>query len=62
MEIKSPGNLPKDKLLILYCGCAHEEDSSDVAMQLIKFDYKKIMLLEGGWLRWVELGYPVEKN
>jgi rhodanese-related sulfurtransferase len=62
MEIKSPGNLPRDKLLILYCGCAHEEDSSDVAMQLIKFDYKRIMLLEGGWLRWVDLGYPVEKK
>ena len=62
MEITSPGNLPKDKLLILYCGCAHEEDSADVANQLMEFGYKNMKLLEGGWLKWVELGYPVEKK
>ncbi len=62
MEIESSGNLPKDKLLILYCGCAHEEDSAHVANQLMKFGYKNIKLLEGGWLKWVELGYPIEKK
>ena len=63
LEITSAGDLPKDKLLILYCACAHEEDASDVAMQMIeRFGYEKIMLLEGGWLRWVELGYEVEKG
>jgi rhodanese-related sulfurtransferase len=63
MQIKSAGNLPKDKLLVLYCACTHEEDASDVAMQLItKFDYTKIMLLDGGWMKWVELGYPQEKG
>ena len=62
-EIPSPANiLPKTKLLILYCGCSHEEDSSDVAMQLIKRGYTKIMLLDGGWNRWIELGYPTEKG
>lgn len=60
-EIPSPRDLPKDKLLVLYCGCAHEEDSIDVATQLIKRGYTKIMLLEGGWLKWTELGLPVEK-
>jgi rhodanese-related sulfurtransferase len=63
MQINYTGNLPRDKLLILYCACAHEEDSSDVAMQLVNnFGYKSIMLLEGGWLRWKELGYPTEKG
>jgi rhodanese-related sulfurtransferase len=33
-DIKSPGNLPKNKALILYCDCAHEEDSSDFAKGL----------------------------
>lgn len=63
MEIPQPTNLPKDKLLVLYCACTHEEDAGDVAMQLItKYGYKNILLLQGGWLRWMELGYPVEKG
>ncbi len=63
MEIKRPGNLPRNKLLILYCACAHEEDSTDVATQLTKkFGYKDVKLLEGGWLQWLKLGYSVEKG
>ena len=63
MQVKGPVDLPRDKVLILYCACSHEEDSGEVADQLIKkFGYKDIKLLEGGWLRWVELGYPIEKK
>ena len=83
MDIKSPGNLPKDKTLILYCDCGHEEgfndvtkhltgnvsfctaddDSTDVAEQLMsKFSYKSIKILEGGWSKWQQLGYPVDKK
>jgi rhodanese-related sulfurtransferase len=61
-QIKAPINLPRNKLLILYCACTHEEDSTDVANQLMEFGYNNIKLLEGGWLRWVELGYPTEKK
>ena len=62
-EIEEPGNLPKNKLLILYCACTHEEDSSDVATQLMKkFGYEKVKILEGGWIKWFKLGYPVEKG
>lgn len=83
MDIKSPGKLPKDKILILYCDCAMEgnstdifeqltgksgscssdDDSTDVAGQLMsKFGYKNIKILEGGWSRWKQLGYPIEKS
>lgn len=62
-KIKSSGNLPRNKLLILYCACEHEEDATDVATQLMKeFGYTDIKLLEGGWFKWVKLGYPVEKK
>lgn len=61
-QIPSPKDLSKKTLLVLYCGCAAEEDSADVAMQLVKRGYSKLMLLNGGWLRWVELGYPTEKG
>ncbi|HUL31685.1 MAG TPA: rhodanese-like domain-containing protein [Thermodesulfobacteriota bacterium] len=61
-QIKTPANLPRNKLLVLYCACGHEEDSIDVAKQLMKkFGYKQVKVLEGGWLRWEELGYPTVK-
>jgi rhodanese-related sulfurtransferase len=62
VQIKPPINLPRNKLLILYCACTHEEDSTDVAGQLKMFGYTNIKVLEGGWLRWQELGYPIEKK
>ncbi len=63
MEIEGPGDLPRDKPLILYCGCAHEEDSGSVADQLIEnFGYEQIKLLKGGLSQWQKLGYPVEKK
>jgi len=63
MQIKVPVNLPRNKALILYCACSHEEDSTDVAEKLMKeFGYNNIKVLVGGWLRWVELGYPIEKK
>jgi rhodanese-related sulfurtransferase len=61
--LKSNGNLPKNKTLILYCDCAHEEDSTEVATQLKeKYGYTNIKLLEGGWSKWREAGYPMEKK
>jgi rhodanese-related sulfurtransferase len=63
VKIKGPVNLPGDKLLVFYCACAHEEDSSDLADQLMnELGYNNIKVLEGGWLRWVELGFPIEKK
>jgi rhodanese-related sulfurtransferase/thiol-disulfide isomerase/thioredoxin len=59
--IGAPGPLPKDKLLVLYCGCIGEEASEDVAQQLMNdWGYKNIKVLDGGLMRWIKLGYPVE--
>jgi len=61
--LKSNGDFPKDKTLILYCDCAHEEDSTDVATHLKEtFGYTNVKLLDGGWSKWREAGYPMEKN
>ena len=61
-DIKSPGKLSKDKLLILYCDCAHEEDSTSTATQLKqKWGYTRVSVLKGGWSGWVKLGYPTQK-
>jgi rhodanese-related sulfurtransferase len=63
IEQEDTWQVPLDKPLIFYCACTHEEDAGDVAVQLIKkFGYKNIKLLEGGWSRWQESGYPTEKG
>jgi rhodanese-related sulfurtransferase len=62
-DITSAGSLPRNKMLILYCDCAHEEDSTDAAQQLtIKFGFTKVRTLEGGWSGWQKLGYPIDKS
>ena len=60
--LKAPVSLPRNKTLILYCSCAHEEDSSDMAAKLARFGYRNIKVLEGGFLKWSELKYPIEKK
>ena len=63
MELKTPKNLPRDKTLILYCDCGHEEDSMDVANQLKKkWGFTNLKILEGGWSKWQELKYPIDKK
>jgi rhodanese-related sulfurtransferase len=59
--IGDPRSLPKDKLMVLYCGCVGEEASDNVAQQLMNhWGYTNINVLDGGLMRWVKLGYPVE--
>ena len=62
-EIKSAVTLPHDKPLIFYCACGAEEDAIHMATLLLEgFMYTNVKVLKGGWLKWVELGYPVEKK
>jgi 3-mercaptopyruvate sulfurtransferase SseA len=59
--IREPINLPRPKLLILYCGCFGEEVSKDVARQLMSnWGFKQIKVLDGGFNRWLKLSYPTE--
>ena len=60
--LNPPTTLPRNKRLILYCSCSHEEDSSDMAAKLARFGYRNIKVLEGGFLKWSELKYPIEKK
>ena len=60
--LKAPVVLPRNKTLILYCSCGHEEDSRDMAAKLAGFGYRNIKVLEGGFLQWTKLKYPVEKK
>jgi len=64
-EISGPVKLPRNKPLVVYCDCTHEEDSIDVATQLVeRFDYNNnnVKVLTGGWSGWVKVGYATEKG
>jgi rhodanese-related sulfurtransferase len=59
-QVKPPISLPRNKTLILYCPCQHDEDSIDMYKKLAQFGYLNTKILEGGWYKWVALKYPVE--
>jgi rhodanese-related sulfurtransferase len=59
-QVKPPVPLPRNKMLILYCPCNHDEDSIDMYKKLAEFGYLDTKILEGGWYKWVALKYPVD--
>jgi rhodanese-related sulfurtransferase len=61
-RLTPPIPLPRDKTLILYCPCTHDEDSIAMAKKLAEFGYYNVKILEGGWYKWEDLKYPVTGN
>ncbi len=59
-ELALPVNLPRDKTLVLYCACNDHEDSVDMAKKLSQVGYLYVKVLEGGWFKWLDLGYRTE--
>ncbi len=59
-QVKPPIPLPRNKMLVLYCPCNHDEDSLDMYKKLAEFGYLNTKILEGGWYKWVALKLPVE--
>jgi rhodanese-related sulfurtransferase len=55
IEVKVPD---KDQEIILYCGGGFRSALS--AENLQKMGYKNVVSMDGGWRRWIELGYPTE--
>jgi rhodanese-related sulfurtransferase len=59
-SISLPVGLPREKTLVLYCACNDHEDSIDMAKKLSQLGYLKVKVLQGGWFKWLDLGYPTE--
>jgi rhodanese-related sulfurtransferase len=59
-QVKPPVPLPRNKMLVLYCPCNHDEDSIDMYKKLTEFGFLNTKILEGGWYKWVALKYPVD--
>ena len=56
------GELPKDKLIILYCSCPSEHSSVAAAQVLKGKSVENTAALVGGFPKWQEAGYPTEKS
>jgi len=57
------GELPRDKMIIIYCDCGPgEADSSDLAAQLGEMGLRNVKVLADPSIRgWIRAGYPIEK-
>jgi len=51
-----------DAEVILYCSCPKEADSAKAALRLKRRGAQRVRLLEGGFERWHELGFPIEES
>ena len=46
--------------IVLYCGGGFRSALAADALQ--NMGYKKVISMDGGWKRWCELGYPIERE
>jgi rhodanese-related sulfurtransferase len=61
-NLKNANEFTRKKPVIIYCACGQDEKSTEMANQLMgRFGYTNVKVLAGGWLKWLELGYPQEK-
>jgi rhodanese-related sulfurtransferase len=56
------GELPEEKLLVLYCTCKEEETSLEAAMLLAKGGFPRVAVLHGGYPAWTAAGLPTESS
>ena len=52
--------LPKDKLIVLYCTCPSEESSGGAAQMLASVGVTNAAALRGGLNAWMQAGFPTE--
>jgi rhodanese-related sulfurtransferase len=56
------GELPQDKLLVMYCTCKAEETSLEAAMMLTRLGFERVAALHGGYPAWTGAGLATESN
>jgi rhodanese-related sulfurtransferase len=54
------GEIPRDRDIVLYCGCPGEATAAKTALTLHKLGIERARPLRGGYDEWKRLGFPVE--
>jgi rhodanese-related sulfurtransferase len=52
-------DLPRDRDVVTYCACPHDEASIRAAQILLDAGFKRVHVLEGGWQMWVKVNGQV---
>lgn len=52
--------LPKDKLLVPYCSCSHEQLSNEAFKRLHELGITRVAVLVGGYNQWVAAGLQID--
>ena len=53
-------NLSKDQEIVTYCACPKDEASIAAAQILQAAGFKRVKVLQGGWLEWNRVNGPVQ--
>jgi rhodanese-related sulfurtransferase len=53
-------DLPKDREIVTYCACPNDEASIAAAQILQASGFKRVRVLQGGWVGWLKANGPVE--
>jgi len=55
-------DLPRDREIVTYCSCPKDEASIAAAQVLQANGFKRVRVLQGGWLEWLRANGPVERR
>jgi rhodanese-related sulfurtransferase len=53
-------DLPRDRELVTYCSCPHDEASIHAAQIFLDAGFKHVHVLQGGWQMWLKVDGPTE--
>jgi rhodanese-related sulfurtransferase len=52
--------IPKDRTIITYCSCPHDESAINAAKVLMEAGFTQVRTLKGGWQEWLKVKGPIE--
>ena len=53
-------DIPRDREVVTYCACPHDEASIRAAQKILDAGFKKVYVLQGGWLMWLKVNGQTE--
>jgi rhodanese-related sulfurtransferase len=53
-------DLPRDREVVTYCACPHDEASIHAAQIFLQAGFKHVRVLQGGWQMWLKVDGPNE--
>jgi rhodanese-related sulfurtransferase len=55
-------DLPRDREVVTYCSCPHDEASIHAAQIFLEAGFKHVRVLQGGWQMWLKVDGPTESR